>query len=413
LLTEFMFGKPGAPRWEQRVGTELFVDRKAYTKALLYIRKHGATYLRAISISALRSMATDFLKENFWYIGRAGLILDIEGPYLSHVTKEDKSALADALAASPLFHPAAELTLYPLVPVRVTDRFDCERFFLIAAGELSSEQLPPEAARRELSPSSFPPFLDLRGVRHKPSAWLGVRSPLELVSNKMRAAIMGAVALTLLPRYRYQVTRQTVFGGRCTIAGNEVAISRLDEPHAPPLANDITITRTDHAWLTKLAALLDATDKSSRSQVRALEYFYRAWFLDPRERFPVLCMTLDSLVGYTENHTDGLVKYVKSTVDPSVDDKRLRLLMGVRGDVVHGRAPDVYDSKNYIQYYCKHQADPIFDLELIVARCLRVTIFSGDLAYHKDPNSELREELRAKGRLSRNSGPDAIIAVDW
>ena len=87
--------------------------------------------------------------------------------------------------------------------------------------------------------------------------------------------------------------------------------------------------------------------------------------------------------------------------------------MGVRGDVVHGRAPDVYDSKNYIQYYCKHQADPIFDLELIVARCLRVTIFSGDLAYHKDPNSELREELRAKGRLSRNSGPDAIIAVDW
>ena len=51
----------------------------------------------------------------------------------------------------------------------------------------------------------------------------------------------------------------------CTMAGNEVAISRLDEPHAPPLANDITITRTDHAWLTKLAALLDATDKSSRS----------------------------------------------------------------------------------------------------------------------------------------------------
>ena len=105
---------------------------------------------------------------------------------------------------------------------------------------------------------------------------------------------MGAVALTPLPRYRYQLMRRAVFGGQCTVAGNEVSLSRLDEPHAPPLANDITITRADHAWLTKLAALLDATDKSSRSQVRALEYFYRAWFIDPRERFPVLCMALNS-----------------------------------------------------------------------------------------------------------------------
>lgn len=354
-------------------------------------------------------MATDFLKQNFWYIGRADLILDIEGPYLSHVTKEDKSALADALAASPLFHPAAELTLYPLVPVRVTDRFDCERFFLIAAGELGPEQLPPEAARRELSPSSFPPFLDLRGVRHEPSAWLGVRSPLELVSNKMRAAIMGAVALTLLPRYRYQVMRRTVIGGRCTVAGNKVALSRLDEPHAPPLANNITMTRSDHAWLTRLAALLDATDKPSRSQVRALEYFYRAWFLDPGERFPVLCMALDALAGNWR--TKEVVKFVERVIGTSVEPKRLELLMKVRGAVIHGAAPDVFDSEKYADYYKDYDADPIHDLELIVARCFRETIFSGDLAYHKDPNSELREELRAKGRLPRNSAP--IIAADW
>ena len=87
--------------------------------------------------------------------------------------------------------------------------------------------------------------------------------------------------------------------------------------------------------------------------------------------------------------------------------------MGVRGDVIHGRAPDVYYSKKYIQYYCKRQADPIRDLELIIARCLRETIFSGDLAYHKDPNLQLREEMQAKGRLPRNLAPDAIIADDW
>jgi hypothetical protein len=169
------------------------------------------------------------------------------------------------------------------------------------------------------------------------------------------------------------------------------------------MMHDIVLTAADHGWLAILAALFDASDKHSRSQLRALEYFYRAWFLDPRERFPALCMSLDSLVGVSEKHTTAAVKYVKRVADTAINDDRLRLLMRVRGAVIHGAAPDVYDSENYEKYYVDYETDPIRDLELIVAKCLREAIFGAALKYHPDPNADLLASMQASGGyLARN-----------
>jgi len=178
------------------------------------------------------------------------------------------------------------------------------------------------------------------------------------------------------------------------------------------MMNDIVLTEADHGWLTILAALLDASDTHSRSQLRALEYFYRAWFLDPRERFPALCMSLDSLVGVSDGHTKAVVKYVKSKIDTVIDDDRLRLLMRVRGAVIHGAAPDVYDSENYEKYYVDYETDPIRDLELITAKCLREAIFGATLKYHLDPNAELLANMQAMGRLPARLDEGCIIAED-
>src|SRR5690606_38940256 len=115
------------------------------------------------------------------------------------------------------------------------------------------------------------------------------------------------------------------------------------------------------------------------SKLRALEYFYRAWFLSPRERFAPLCMALDALLSVEHGHTAAAVKFVKAIVDPSIDEKRLRLLTRVRGAVIHGAAPDVFDSESYEEYWLTYRADPIHDLELIVAKCLRTAIFKDDL----------------------------------
>lgn len=174
--------------------------------------------------------------------------------------------------------------------------------------------------------------------------------------------------------------------------------------------HDIVLTEADHGWLTIVSTLLGASDKQSRSQLRALEYFYRAWFLDPRERFPALCMSLDSLVGVSHGHTAEAVRYVKSAVDTAIDDNRLRLLMRVRGAVIHGAAPDVYDSEHYEKYYVDYETDPIRDLELIVAKCLRNAIFGTSLKYHADPNAKQRASLQTMRRLPVRLDEGGILA---
>lgn len=408
LLSSFMFGRPGAPAWDRRLGTEIFVRRKEFTRALLFVRQNGAPDLRAISISDLWSMVTTFITENFWYICAGEFSRRSDQSYASQIDPTNKVALATALAASPLFKPVATLTLYPIQSIRVTDKFESRRFFLLNAADLTTDQLPKGIRENDLDPARFPPFIRWEGPRPTTTTWLGVRASTLQVSDKLAAAILGAVALTPLPAYRYMFSGRKVFGGRCTIT-DTCSVSGRDEPHTPPMMSDIVLTQMDHPWLTRLEGLLETTDRHSRSQVRALEYFYRAWFLDPRERFPWLCMALDSLVGVSNGHTSAAVKFVKNAIGTAVEDDRLRLLMRVRGAVIHGAAPDVYDSENYEQYYVDYGADPIRDLELVVAKCLRETVFAATLKVHEDPNAEIVAELKAKGRLPERLDEGRII----
>lgn len=410
LLCSFMYGQPGSPVWQHRYEAEIYVRRRDYLDAVLYIRRNGAPYLRAISIADLRSMITQFVIDNFWYIGGRNLLPNPVKAYGMTMRPAEKLALANALAESPMFVPTSELTLYPLIPVRVIAPFDSERFVLTAPDHLNRSHLP-ETARDSLDSGNFPPITDWSGVRRPVGSWLGVRSPLRLVSDKMASAILGAVALTQLPRQRYLFSGRQVFGGKCTVSSS-VTISTGDGAHTPPMMHDIVLTVADHAWLVKLDSLLAANDKRSRSKLRALEYFHRAWFLDPRERFAPLCMSLDALVGADNGHTSAAVKFVKGIIDSGIDEARLRLLMRIRGAVIHGAAPDVYDSENYEQYWLDYSADPIRDLELIVAKCLRQNLFAGSLAHHAGPHAALLAEMRSRGRIPKVLDPDAIIPAE-
>lgn len=414
LLSSFIVRKPDAPAWDRLsgIGTEIFVRRKEYIRALLFIRQNGAPYLRAMSVSDLWSLVTSFLTENFWYIRHGEFRRRHDCSYADQVELPGKLALADALANSALFNSVNELTLFPLIPVRVAANFECDRFFILSAADLSVDQMPAGVRPAEIDPTNFPPAIRWDGPKRPTTSWLGVRSPLLQVSTKAAAAILGAVALTPLPRERYMFSGREMFGGRCTLARGNCTVSGSDEPHTPPMMNDIVLTAADHAWLDRLAALVDDDDMHSRKRVKALEYFYRAWFLDPRERFPLLCMSLDSLVGVTNGHTNAAVKFVRDTIDASIAEDRLRLLMRVRGAVIHGAAPDVYDSENYEKYYAEYETDPIRDIELVVAKCLRADVFGDDLKCHADPHAEIVSKMQAKGRLPARLDEGCIIPDD-
>jgi hypothetical protein len=69
--------------------------------------------------------------------------------------------------------------------------------------------------------------------------------------------------------------------------------------------------------------------------------------------------------------------------------------MSLRASVIHGGAPDVHDAGKYQKYYADYGADPIVDVEIIAAQCLRAVIFEGLLQERPDRREEMRAAIRA------------------
>lgn len=41
LKTSFMFGRPGAPQYDRRMGVEISYRQKELVRAVLFVRRHG------------------------------------------------------------------------------------------------------------------------------------------------------------------------------------------------------------------------------------------------------------------------------------------------------------------------------------------------------------------------------------
>lgn len=391
LKTSFMFGRPGAPHYDRRMGVEFTYRQKELVRAVLFVRRHGPAYLRMISLNDVRSSLTNFLSENYWHLVDETFAQSFDCSFAEHISEVPKQELALALEQSKLFRPKQLLTVFPLVTVAVRRDFDSDTFFVVKPSGLDHRRLPENVSQRWLKPDQFPPMNDWKGITHTPSSWLGVRSPALLAAKKMRSAILGSFALVQHPMERYLFTGRKTFGGYC-ILGESITTSIGDSP-TPPIGDDIVLTEQDHAWLGRLNDKLLSNDRHDRKHIKALEYFYRAWPYDPAERFPVLFMALDALFEAGEGESEGVTRTVmagvSSLLGDEFSDERLRLLIRLRGSVIHGGAPDVYDSRKYARYWNDYGEDPIRDLERITAACLRRAVFDDKLVEHPHTHADL------------------------
>jgi hypothetical protein len=409
-LSSFIVRMPGRPVTDFGLVASIFVRERQYIEALIFLRRNGARHLRDISISSLWSIVTSFVTEHYYYISNGRLMLDSGVSLAQHTTPEGIAALSEALLRSSLFSPINGVTLYPLVTVKVENRFQSRHFAFIESNGLAASLESFGARHSSLIPTQFPPFAHFQHPGEPTGSWLCISSPDSLIARKLACATLGALALTPIRRERYLQTGRLVHGGYCTVANGAASYTAGTAPMTPRISSDIILTQADHAWLEILSTLFDREEHAQRSHVRALEYFHRAWFDESRERFSTLCMALDSLVGAQTGHTKAAVGFVVSTLGEPVDQDRLRMLLKLRGAVVHGAAPDVYESQFYDAYYAQYLEDPICDLELVVARCLRQEIFQGKLQTHPDPHAEIIKRAQESGRLPRNMRGRSIIA---
>lgn len=329
---------------------------------------------RSLSIGKLESELTEFVAANYYLLAGETFLASFDVSYAVHVSPATKASFASALAASNLFVEPRITTLFPLVPIRVEQPFVTDKFFLGAPGDLPG-QLSNALLSCDIVPDSFPPLMAWDGRRETPAAWLGVRAPNLDAARQMRAAVLGAVAL--LPHHleRYTFSGRAMFGGYATFSDRWSLA--FGDPHTPALMTDLVIDAVDHPWLTVLGNKLASPAKVDKRQLRALEYYYRAWAPDPVRRFPTLFAVIDAIFGDAAAATQSVVDAVGPVMGADYSHDRVRLMLGLRASVIHGGAPNVYESSKYEEYYERYETDATRDLELIVARCLQVVIFPG------------------------------------
>jgi hypothetical protein len=389
----FMFNRPDKALFTGGMGTEVNYDHCLLRRTAMYLRRHGAPHLRSLSFDKLESELTGFVAAHYYLLASETFLASFEGSYAAHVSPATKVSFAAAVAASSLFIEPRETTLFPLVPIRVEQPFATDKFFLVAPGELPGQlnnALPP----RDLEPDSFPPLTKWDGRRETPAAWLGVRAPNLDAARQIRAAVLGAVAL--LPHHfeRYTFSGRAMFGGYATFSDRWSLA--FGDPHTPALASDLVIGAADHPWLSVLGHKLTSQAKADKRQLRALEYFYRAWAPDPVRRFPTLFAAIDAIFGDAGAATQSVVDAVGPVMGTDYAHDRIRLMLGLRASVIHGGAPNVYESSKYEEYYERYETDATKDLELIAARCLQVVIFPGVLT--ERPHTYRNVILRKTGQ---------------
>lgn len=389
-----MYNKPGNPLSLSGAGFEVNYDIRGLLRAALFMRRYAAPHLRSLSVGDVQTALRDFISSNFWII--ADEAWDAcpqvseqrnDEAFSTFVSESTKKRLAEAIHASNLFVQPSQLCVFPLIVVDVAKNFDCSAFFFAEPAGLTLERLPSGYSAADVRSESFPPFARRNLSDQSPSSWLGIWGPTREAARRNRAAILGALALLPHRHERYLFTMRKMFGGYCVFDGSLTMVS--SEPHTPALSENVVIGSEDHSWLTILADKIVSPLKADKRSMRALEYFYRAWVPDPTRRFPTLFGAIDAIYGDVGKATQAIIEAVGPVMGPDYDYQRLKVLLGLRASVVHGGAPNVYESSDYHRYYERYEEDATRDLELIVARCLQTVIFGSAMQERRHTYAEL------------------------
>lgn len=363
---------------------EINFQMRELNRAALFTRKNAATYLQSLPVPTVAGRLTKFIQENFATLAPEVLhVVGLDGTHSDDINlgeligESSRLQLAEIISCTDIFHPPEYLYLYPLLTVSTNKYIDQDAFFFCDPESLVDRVSLRAYGTSNVLGNSFPPTRNWGGKREKPTSWLGIKSPNSEIAMRDRATCLGALALLPDRSERYLFTKRKVFGGVYAF-GEHLSISWGD-PHTPALSENITLDQSDIPWLEILGSKIVSDLTSDKREMRALGYFYKAWSPDPARRFPTLFSALDSMFGDAGRATQAIIESTGEVLGDAYSYERLKLLLSVRASVIHGGAPNVYESSKYHDYYEKYDEDVTRDLEFIVATCLRNVIFGPNM----------------------------------
>jgi len=396
----FLYGSVGCADYDKRMGTELYFDEELLLETAFYLRENGAFHLKRIPIKSIESMIKEFITAHYGYLAEESFMANFTCSYDEFISDSAKNDFSNALATSKMLAPKDIFVTYPIQIINPSNEYCSDIFSIVKAKSLFKATSPVELNNFDITPDIFPPSQRLSNKHYEFQSWLCVAAPDLEAANKKKFAILGALALKYDDNIRHQFNSKKLVGGYCSYS-DEMSLT-IGAGHTPSVHQDLVITTKDSAFLQKLEKFFESKENDDFRKLRALEYFYRAWFLEESERFPFMFMALESLYGDGTQPTLSVIKGVKQAVGFDLCEKRIRLLAELRGSIVHGGAPEIYDSKKYAKYYKRYKTCPSRDLGILVAECIRVTAFDSLVPVQENEYQEQINEAIASGRIPKN-----------
>jgi hypothetical protein len=372
----------------------IFFNPALLMATALQVRSAGPCYLRSMSISEVAEKLRELVRDNYWRIAETLRHAKPVGPISAAITVHELTLL-EAEFRRVFIEPESKLFLFPITPLQVDVPFRSEVLFLSPPCALP-ELLPVRVDR----PDRMPPFArDTVFQGQAVGGWLGIRAPATEYAMKLKRVVLGALALSIFERERHQLTLRDNCSGYCRF--DDKILSCSSAPHAPPIGHSAVIGHESAPWLTALTAMITDESNGNEKGLNALEYYFRAWGLEPADRCPIFFAALEALFAGipSDPATDAITTGIQSTLSNQADPARLKQILRIRGDIVHGRSPDVYWYKSYASYFRRFAADPITDLELLTELCIRTSVFGNSMPEPRDPYADVIARQQGFGLL--------------
>jgi hypothetical protein len=106
----------------------------------------------------------------------------------------------------------------------------------------------------------------------------------------------------------------------------------------------------------------------------------------------------------------GMKAGIANTLKENIEEKRLDALLRIRNSMLHGGAPDLFASSNYLEYAQKYSSAPSSDVQILVAKCLRRHIFGDEFRCQDDPDAEIVQFVRAQGLMPSETDRSSIVS---
>lgn len=384
---------------ERNYTVRLFLKPTALIAPAIMLKGKGPSYLASHSMNNIMEMLRKFVYRRFPIIWKEMITEEFDGSLYEIVSDDCRSIFIDALKTSTIFKPRMEYIAFPITPLIVNEDFECENFSLIDVHSLTNGN----------ADSLCKEYLGDKEV----GGWLITKAASVEAAKRERCVVLGALALAMDQQHRHVFTLRKVVSGFLRFPTPHSISTNTSNPHTPPIGSPITIGNLDHTWLNKIPVILSRSSPLSKRHGKALEYYYRAWFMDESDRCFLLFMALDAIFGQGRGgFAVGMKSGIRETLNENIDEKRLDALLGIRNTMLHGGAPHLFASSKYLKYAQQYSSDPSTDTQLLAAKCLRRHIFGDDFRCQDNPDAEVLQRAKAQGLIPSETNFNSIVS-EW